>query len=163
MSTNSGIPMPDFQSSRKRRSSIGQGAALSGETQPSATRPPTPQPPAASLRTMTDPPAPLPTTEDDPAPEQHTAAARSGGVGRPSKLAAVETPNKRLAGSKDILLSLPEDLKDRMISTIAWSRPYTGIGHQQKFIRKAIQELCERLETELNDGKPFPAPVADTD
>ncbi len=84
--------------------------------------------------------------------------AAGSGAARAS-LAAVETPNKRLAGStKDILLSLPEDLKDRMISTIAWSRPYTGIGHQQKFIRKAIQELCERLETELNDGKPFPRP-----
>ena len=62
-------------------------------------------------------------------------------------------------GSKDILLSLPEDQKTRMVNTITWSQPYTGIGQQQKFIRKAISDLCERLESEYNEGKPFPAPA----
>ncbi|MBU8841454.1 hypothetical protein KL865_34955 [Mycolicibacterium goodii] len=64
-----------------------------------------------------------------------------------------------MVGSKDILLSLPEDLKARMVNTITWSHPYTGIGQQQKFIRKAITDLCERLENDYNQGKPFPEPV----
>lgn len=57
--------------------------------------------------------------------------------------------------SADILLSLPVELKARMVNTITWTRPYTGISHQQKFIRKAITELCERLEGEFNAGEAF--------
>ncbi|MCV7283348.1 hypothetical protein H7J88_27295 [Mycolicibacterium flavescens] len=30
--------------------------------------------------------------------------------------------------SADILLSLPVELKERMVNTITWTRPYTGIG-----------------------------------
>jgi hypothetical protein len=69
-----------------------------------------------------------------------------------------EVPNKRLVGSKDVLLSLPEDLKERMVNTITWCAPYTRIVHQQKFIRKAIEDLCEAYENEYNQGKPFPEP-----
>jgi hypothetical protein len=61
-----------------------------------------------------------------------------------------------MVGSKDILLSVPEELKERMVNTIKWSYPHTGIGQQQKFIRKAIADLCERLENEYNQGEPFP-------
>ncbi|OKH70263.1 hypothetical protein EB74_28080 [Mycobacterium sp. SWH-M5] len=61
--------------------------------------------------------------------------------------------------SADILLSLPIELKDRMVNTIAWTRPYTGICHQQRFIRKAIADLCDRLEDEFNAGEAFD-PVA---
>lgn len=57
--------------------------------------------------------------------------------------------------SADVLLSLPVELKERMVNTITWTQPYTGIGHQQKFIRKAIADLCERLEDEFNAGEPF--------
>jgi hypothetical protein len=74
-----------------------------------------------------------------------------------------EAPSKRLVGSKDILLSVPEDLKERMVNTIEWTRPYTGIGQQQKFIRKAIADLCARLENDHNQGKPFPKPVVHDD
>ena len=56
---------------------------------------------------------------------------------------------------------MPEDLKDRMVNTIAWTRPFTGIHQQQKFIRKGIAELCERLEHQFNMGKPFPPAAAD--
>ncbi|MCP9276581.1 MULTISPECIES: hypothetical protein [Mycolicibacterium] len=69
-------------------------------------------------------------------------------------------PQKRPSGeSADILLSLPIELKDRMVNAIAWTLPYTGIGHQQRFIRKAIADLCDRLEDEFNAGKEFD-PVA---
>lgn len=152
MSSN-GIPKPDFQSTRsKRRSSIGQGAALSaagtGDEAPS----PQLSPP---------PPPPVPTAE---APRPRPASARSGkDAGTRTASSAVDTPNKRLVGSKDILLSLPEDLKTRMVNTITWSHPYTGIGQQQKFIRKAIADLCERLENDYNQGKPFPEPVVHDD
>lgn len=57
--------------------------------------------------------------------------------------------------SVDILLSVPEELKERMVNTITWTQPYTGISQQQKFIRKAVTDLCERLEHEHNAGKPF--------
>lgn len=65
--------------------------------------------------------------------------------------------------SADILLSLPVELKERMVNTITWTRPYTGIGQQQKFIRKAITDLCERLEEEFNSGKAFEPGVATPD
>jgi len=80
-----------------------------------------------------------------PAPAPEPAPASSG---------------KRLGGnSKDILFSLPEEEKDRMINTIAWTTPRTGIRHQSKFIRYAIAKACEDLEREFNSGEPFPAPV----
>ena len=60
-----------------------------------------------------------------------------------------------MVGSKDILLSLPEDLKERMVNTITWTLPHTGIGQQQKFIRRAISDLCDRLERQFNNGEPF--------
>jgi hypothetical protein len=64
--------------------------------------------------------------------------------------------------SADVLLSLPVELKERMVNTIAWTRPYTGISQQQKFIRKAIADLCDRLEDEFNAGETFePAATAD--
>jgi hypothetical protein len=65
-------------------------------------------------------------------------------------------PQKRPSGeSADILLSLSIELKDRMVNAIAWTQPYTGIGHQQRFIRKAIADLCDRLEDEFNAGEAF--------
>lgn len=158
---SSSIPKPDFQSSRsKRRSSIGQGAALSaaGATDSAAPDPQPEQPPA--------PPAPAP----EPAARAEAVrpravdtrsgkdASKGGGAS-----AVANPPNKRLVGSRDILLSLPEDLKTRMVNTITWSHPYTGIGQQQKFIRKAITDLCERLESDYNQGKPFPEPVVHDD
>jgi hypothetical protein len=149
------IPTPDFQSSRsRRRSSIGQGAALSAAPGEGSTLNPEPPPAAAA------PPAPAPATSERPAAEVPRPRPAATPGGRDAKKAAVaETPSKRLVGSKDILLSLPEDLKTRMVNTITWSHPYTGIGQQQKFIRKAITELCERLENDHNQGKPFPEPV----
>jgi len=72
-----------------------------------------------------------------------------------SPAAASGTSSNRLRNSRDVLLSLPEDLKDRMVNTIAWTSMHTGIDRQQKFMRIAIEELCERIEGELNQGKPF--------
>lgn len=55
----------------------------------------------------------------------------------------------------DILLSVPEELKERMVNVITWTQPYTGISTQQAFIRRAIAMLCDQLERELNAGEPF--------
>lgn len=55
----------------------------------------------------------------------------------------------------DILLSVPKDLKERMVNVITWTQPYTGITTQQKFIREAIIALCDRYETDFNDGEAF--------
>lgn len=81
------------------------------------------------------------------------AAGRDIGVGR-------STPGRK---SVDILLSVPEELKERMVNTIAWTQPHTGISTQQKFIRRAIADLCQQLEHDLNGGRAFePRVVLDT-
>lgn len=58
---------------------------------------------------------------------------------------------------KPIALTIPADLKARMVNTLAWTAPHTGISKQQQFIRKAIEEMCEGLESKYNDGTPFTA------
>lgn len=155
MSSNS-IPKPDFQSTRtKRRSSIGQGAALSAAR--TADNAPAPELEQPSV------PAPTPSASPAAARPRAVGSGRGKDATKGASTAGVDTPSKRLGGSKDILLSLPEDLKTRMVNTITWSHPYTGIGQQQKFIRKAITDLCERLENDYNQGNPFPEPVAHDD
>ena len=77
---------------------------------------------------------------------------RDRGLTRFSSQTGGSVPRRK---SVDILLSVPEELKERMVNTITWTQPYTGISQQQKFIRKAITDLCERLEHEYNTGKPF--------
>ena len=59
------------------------------------------------------------------------AAGKDIGVGR-------SVPGRKAV---DILLSVPEELKERMVNTIAWTQPHTGINTQQKFIRKTIADL----------------------
>jgi len=50
-----------------------------------------------------------------------------------------------------------------MVNTIAWTQPHTGISTQQKFIRRAIIDLCQQLEHDLNGGRAFePRVVLDT-
>lgn len=69
----------------------------------------------------------------------------------------------RMAGKPQtkILLTLGEDLKERMSNTLAWTMPHTGITSQQAFVRKAIADLCKQLEDQHNGGAPF-APTAKT-
>lgn len=64
--------------------------------------------------------------------------------------------NKRLADSSDILLSLPDDLKKRMESVIAYTYPHTGINQQSVFIRTAIAKLCKEHEVRYNEGERWP-------
>lgn len=66
---------------------------------------------------------------------------------------------KRMGGTKDILLSLPEELKNRMQATLAFTYPYTGIKHQQVFIRAAITQLCAEMERQYNNGEQWPLPA----
>lgn len=94
----------------------------------------------------------------DPAP---APAPRPTPVAAPA--AAPSAPKRMTGPIKDILLSLPEDEKERMVNTIAWTTPHTGLKHQSRFIRKAIANLCEQLETKYNQGAPFPAPVTPED
>lgn len=142
---NSSIPKPTFPGPRRpRRSSIAQAAAANrgedaaaDEQQPQSGRPETADSAATRPVLARRPQKP----SSDPRPPVGTTANSS----------------KRLAQSRDILLSLPDELKLRMVNTIAWTTPYTGINQQQKFIRKAISELCDRLETQFNDGNTFPS------
>jgi len=139
MSTN-GIPKPEAPT--MRRSSMQQAGANEREHGLALVETPPPAAPVADTVSVTAPvvlapPSPRPRTESK------SPAAASG------------TSSNRLRNSRDVLLSLPEDLKDRMVNTIAWTSMHTGIDRQQKFMRIAIEELCERIEGELNQGKPF--------
>lgn len=166
------IPKPTFPAPRPRRSSIAQAAAANRGTtegpEPTeatngATEPPIDQtgqpaqsePPPASTTPDQDQPR---VTHESPPPSLRSRA-RSATTRASSSSTATSTSNKRLAQSRDILLSLPDDLKLRMVNTIAWTTPHTGINQQQKFIRKAISDLCDRLEKQFNNGSEFPAPA----
>jgi hypothetical protein len=173
------IPKPDFPSARPRRSSIGQAAAAnSGAADQAPPADIAPDQPTAARREAAAPvPEVVRAAEAGPAPEQQAPPAETPGSatprGRtrraPQKQAGQTTPSasttasKRPVASKDILLSLPEDAKERMVNTITWTAPHTGIGQQQKFIRRAITELCERLERDFNDGQLFPTPAIPVD
>ena len=111
--TNS-IPKPEFPEPRKRRSSIAQAAAAvaDGETATSGETP-------GALQSR------QPDTGSGGQSRGGRASTRTGG-GAPR----VESSNKRLVGSRDILLALPEDLKERMVNTMTWAQPHTGIGQQ---------------------------------
>jgi hypothetical protein len=65
-----------------------------------------------------------------------------------------------MAGPAKILLSLEDEMKSRMVNTLDWTRPHTGIKSQQQFIRKAIDALCDDLEKRYNGGEPFPKTAA---
>lgn len=161
---SSSIPKPDFPQPRQRRSSIGQAAALAATptaapadgdgdqtTAPAEDAQPDQMPAAPTKPSMK-----RAANATETRPRTRGAGTRSGGADT-SASPAVEY--KRLGGSRDILLSVPEDLKERMVNTITWTQPHTGIGQQQKFIRKAILDLCERLERDHNQGNPFPQRV----
>ena len=90
-----------------------------------------------------------PTPADPTAPADPASAPASA----PEPVAA--SAKKRPVHTVDILLSLPEELKTRMVNTIAWTTPRTGIRHQQAFIRKGIEDLCAQLERDHNNGHPF--------
>lgn len=86
-------------------------------------------------------------------------ALQSDATRKPVAQQTAPASKKRKAATTDILLSLTEDLKDRMVATLEYTRPRTGITSQQQFIRTAIDQLCTRLETEFNDGQAFPPPA----
>lgn len=169
------IPKPDFPSPRPRRSSISQAAAANSGAADQAPsvgiQPdhPTPAPKAAvrAAEAGSPPEQEAPSTAPSGTPGPATSRGRTGRA--PQKQAsqaaasASTTASKRPVASKDILLSLPEDAKERMVNTITWTQPHTGIGQQQKFIRRAITELCERLERDFNNGQLFPTPAVPDD
>ena len=71
-------------------------------------------------------------------------------------MALAENPPPPPAPRK-ILLTVDDDLKRRMVATLAWTAGRTGISTQQEFIRAAIAAACQRLEDAHNNGKPFQA------
>lgn len=125
-----------------RRSSIGQAAKTEGATPPSLNV-------VAPEDRQAQPEPPQPPT----------------GAGAPATVAPQDGPppqsrNKRIAAaSKDILLTMPEDEKTRMVNTITNTAARTGIMHQSKYIRFAISKLCEELEQRYNNGEPFDPPA----
>ncbi len=51
---------------------------------------------------------------------------------------------------------MPTDLKNRMESVIAYTRPHTGIDSQQEFIRQAVAKACAEHEARMNNGERWP-------
>ncbi|WP_245814088.1 hypothetical protein [Rhodococcus marinonascens] len=103
------------------------------------------------------------TSQESPQEEQQVEAQRNAPTAKKAPNAAAakherQSP-KRMGGTKDILLSLPEELKDRMQATVAFTYPYTGIKHQQAFIREAITQLCMQMEGQYNNGEEWPLPA----
>lgn len=137
------IPQPARPVPRSARNTFAQAAATT-TAMPDA---------VASESTATSPATPATVSRSatsSATPRQRKAASA------PAKPA---TEKKRKAQTTDILLSLEEELKDRMVAALEHTRPRTGIKSQQVFIRTAIDQLCTKLETQYNNGEPFPAPA----
>ncbi|MEU2004643.1 hypothetical protein ACH47B_26945 [Rhodococcus sp. NPDC019627] len=140
----SAIPKPAPPAPRSARNTFKQAAAKTTATP----EPVAPEPAATSSVTpATTAPRATPTAT----PQQRKASAPAP--------ARQPTERKRKAQTTDILLSLEEELKDRMVAALEHTRPRTGIKSQQVFIRTAIDQLCARLENQYNNGEPFPAPA----
>ncbi|WP_249354706.1 hypothetical protein [Rhodococcus sp. USK13] len=136
------IPQPARPAPRSARNTFAQAAATTATAQPVASEP---------TATLPDTPATAaPSATSSATPRQRKTAST------PAKQA---TEKKRKAQTTDILLSLEEELKDRMVAALDHTRPRTGIKSQQQFIRTAIDQLCTKLETQYNNGEPFPAPA----
>jgi hypothetical protein len=123
------------------------------------------KPPAATDPSTSEGPLTPATLQDESKPERPKtnerpkstpAAAPAGGAGRKaSRRGEAVASSPKSAVRKPLLLNLDEDLKQRMVNTVVWTGPRTGLRNQQAFIRRAIAELCERFELEHNHGKPF--------
>lgn len=110
----------------------------------------------AQAASTVDPPkesttSPIPPTPTVPSDAETGEEARRGSKER----------SKRMEGTRDILLSIPISQKERMEATIAHTQAFTGVKHQQVFIRTAVQRLCEQLEEQYNRGERYALPPAD--
>jgi hypothetical protein len=97
------------------------------------------------------------------APATTDKSQDSTGHGRsqpaPNAQQDTHSTTKRLGGSRDILLSLPLEEKERMVNTVAWTGAHIGIKHNSRFIRYAIARLCAELEQKYNNGEPYGPPA----
>ncbi|WKX02023.1 hypothetical protein Q3O43_29555 (plasmid) [Rhodococcus aetherivorans] len=135
----SGIPEPTRPTPRRARNTFAQAReSLAADDAISATPAPVAQQAGAT-----------------PAPVAQQAGATPAPVAQP----AAPAPKKRKVATTDILLSVSEELKERMVATLEHTRPRTGITSQQQFIRIAIEQLCKRLESDFNNGEAFPPPA----
>jgi len=146
----SGIPEPTRPTPRRARNTFAQAReSLAADDAISATPAPVAQQAGAT-------PAPVAQQAGaTPAPVAQQAGAMPAPVAQP----AAPAPKKRKVATTDILLSVSEELKERMVATLEHTRPRTGITSQQQFIRIAIEQLCKRLESDFNNGEAFPPPA----
>lgn len=103
-------------------------------------------------------PSPPRSPENEPAQDaadRHRSVQPSTGA---ESNAGVKERSKRMEGTRDILLSMPSSQKERMEATIAHTQAFTGVKHQQVFIRTAVERLCEQLEQQYNQGHRYPLP-----
>ena len=149
----SGIPEPTRPAPRRSRNTFAQAAESLKAAESS---PATPTPVAQQVAATPAPAAPV--AQEAPAtppPVAHEVAATPAPIAQQ----APPTAKKRKVATTDILLSVSEELKERMVATLEHTRPRTGITSQQQFIRTAIDQLCKRLEAEFNNGEAFPPPA----
>lgn len=162
------IPDPVRPAPRRRNTFEQAAQGLSAESANATTSTVTQPAPAAAEATQSAPPVPdAPSAAPQPVAPAAVAppvAAQQPPAAQPAPAAVVQqaappVEKKRKKDTMDILLSVPEDLKQRMVATLEHTRPRTGITSQQQFIRTAIEQLCKRLEQELNNGEQYPAPA----
>lgn len=152
------IPTPALPPSKRPPSSIAQVVQINGDenTDVAVDSPPADPTQAAPKRDVG--PTAGQAKKDDQAGSRPAPPA-GGGSGRKGAGKRVEAPaadsRKPTTVRKPILVNLDDELKQRMINTVGWTGPRTGLRSQQAFVRRAIAELCERFEREHNQGNPF--------
>lgn len=113
--------------------------------------PPLPEPPARSpFDTRSQKPPVEKPQADQPGPQETEAEA-------PRPKSKTSQSAKRPEGTTDFLVSLPDELSDRMEDVIGWTYPHTGINTKSAFIRTVIARACAEYEDRYNDGQRFPA------
>lgn len=85
----------------------------------------------------------------------------SEGTSQYARKHAVPADMRNDTGSGKVLLSLPAELKGRMLAVIEHTRAQTGVRSQQAFIRGAIERECSEVERLMNRGERFPDPAPD--
>ncbi len=95
-----------------------------------------------------------PAKADKPKSPAAGGGARKAVGGRGDR--AASSPSAA-GGRKVFMLHIDEGLKQRMLNTVVWTGGSTGLRNQQAFVRRAIADLCDKLEREQNDGAPFAA------
>ena len=86
-------------------------------------------------------------TPEEPAPIQRRKRNLHSG--------RAEAP-KKYNRDGTVSVKLGQELKDRVDNALAFGGPHVGITTLADFIREAVGQYIDTLESDVNAGKPFP-------